>query len=51
MRRVSEHIDDIVISERLGTVGAALIRDGQLVWTGDFGTESPGVPAGRGFRL
>jgi CubicO group peptidase (beta-lactamase class C family) len=51
LHRVSERIADVVTSEHLGTVGAALIRDGRMVWTGYFGAESPGVPAGRDTRF
>lgn len=46
LNAMSERIGKAVESEHLVTVGAALIRDGRLVWTGYFGSESPGTPAG-----
>jgi CubicO group peptidase (beta-lactamase class C family) len=51
MNAMSERIGNVVASEHLVTVGAALIRDGRLVWTGYFGAESPGMLAGPDTRF
>jgi CubicO group peptidase (beta-lactamase class C family) len=37
----------ILSRHRVATLGAGLIRDGHLVWTGYYGEQAPGVPAGR----
>lgn len=46
LQSMSERMLEVVRSEHLVTVGAALIRDGGVVWTSYYGAESPGVPAG-----
>ncbi|MEL7313245.1 MAG: serine hydrolase domain-containing protein [Pseudomonadota bacterium] len=40
-QRVTELMDEF----NAATVGIGIIRDGELVWTGYYGEESPGVPA------
>jgi CubicO group peptidase (beta-lactamase class C family) len=51
MTRMTERISEVARSARLVTVGAALIRDGRLVWTGYFGEETPGIAAGPDTRF
>lgn len=38
---------ELVAEHRVTTAGAAIIRDGQVVWTGYFGEQAPGIPASR----
>ena len=43
---LEEGFESILSGYRAATIGAALLQDGALVWTGYFGEQAPGVPAG-----
>lgn len=45
--RVDAALSLIVEEHRLATLGAAIIDDGEIVWIGHYGEQSPGVPASR----
>lgn len=49
--QMSKRIAETTESARLVTVGAGLLRNGKVVWTGYFGEESRGVPAGPDTRF
>ncbi|MCH9646756.1 MAG: beta-lactamase family protein [Deltaproteobacteria bacterium] len=38
---------DLVENKGINSAGAAVIKDGKIIWTGYFGWQSPGVPASR----
>ena len=44
---IDERISSLMDEYNAASVGIGVIRNGKLVWTGYYGEESPGVPAGR----
>lgn len=45
--QVEKAFSDILLSRGVLAAGAAVIRNGELVWTGYFGEQSPGTPASK----
>jgi CubicO group peptidase (beta-lactamase class C family) len=45
--RLDASFAGILAEYRIATAGAALIRNGRIVWTGYYGEQAPGVPASR----
>ena len=43
---VDEEIRSLMTKYDAASVGVGIIRDGELVWTGYYGEQSPGVPVG-----
>lgn len=44
---LDSHFAAIMGEHQVATVGAALIRDGKIAWTGYYGEQTPGVPTSR----
>lgn len=42
---LDEKFQSIVKQYNMATIGAGIIEDGELVWTGYYGEQAPGVPA------
>lgn len=51
MRNLTQRLSEVAESAGLVTVGAGLIRNGRLVWTGYAGEETPSVRAGPDTRF
>ena len=47
---LDQGFDEILSAHRAATIGAGIVRDGELVWTGYFGEQAPGVPITRLFH-
>ncbi len=43
---LDNQFDALLPAHGVATIGAGVIRDGELAWTGYFGQQAPGVPAG-----
>ena len=43
---LDKEFEAILSTHNAATIGAGIIRDGELVWTGYYGEQVPGVPAG-----
>ncbi len=44
---IDKEITKLLKKHKVLTAGAALIKNGKLIWTGYYGMQSPGVPASR----
>ncbi|MEO1406902.1 MAG: serine hydrolase domain-containing protein [Pseudomonadota bacterium] len=45
--RMSERVPDALVEHKVAGVGIAVIEDAEIVWTGYFGEQGPGVPASK----
>ena len=43
--RINELVPALLKEQRAGGVGIAVLRDGQVIWTGYYGEQAPGIPA------
>ncbi|MEM8964309.1 MAG: serine hydrolase domain-containing protein [Acidobacteriota bacterium] len=44
---LDQALDELFTTAGIVTAGAGVIEDGELVWTGYYGEQSPGIPASR----